>query len=338
MDEGGRCSSASEVTEAERALRDELNNVLTRAGIEAVTDVEEGQRVLDEANGKGVRMQAKKRALETVSVTSEEEHQPTVVSSAAGAKVLKKLDETREKYDNISNRINTFIGDIAKALGAQRKGSKSEYATFETKNGRIVTIRLADHNATVSNFDRRGEQDGISIVVSPKKSEGVTNDGDAHVVEYYYDAIKLRRAEGKPLADIVRSIKQALQSGEFKDTTGLAERHQVNEGEVRQQKVYHGSGADFEAFDHSHMCEGEGAQSYGWGTYVTEVDGIGRAYANANDNSLRKSKLESDIHRLKEALPFRRGDARREGEEELKRLEEELSRFDESWERGRDKQ
>ncbi|MFW5570351.1 MAG: hypothetical protein ACOCN5_09510, partial [Prevotella sp.] len=50
-------SSASDVTEAERALRDELNNVLTRAGIEVVTDVEEGQRVLDEANGK-VKFQA----------------------------------------------------------------------------------------------------------------------------------------------------------------------------------------------------------------------------------------------------------------------------------------
>lgn len=76
-----------------------------------------------------------------------------------------------------------------------------------------MTIRLADHNATVSNFDRRGELDGISIVVSPKKSAGVTNDGEAHVVEYYYDAIKLRKADGKPLADIVRSIKQALYSG-----------------------------------------------------------------------------------------------------------------------------
>ena len=205
-------SSASEVTEAERALRDELNNVLTRAGIEVVTDVEEGQRVLDEVNG-GARMQAKKRALETASVTSKEEHQPTVVSSADGAKILKNLDKLVEDFEKLSNQSKFFTGTVAEALGAQRKGSKSEYATFETKNGRIVTIRLADHNATVSNFDRRGELEGISIVVSSKKSEGITNDGDAHVVEYYYDAIKLRRAEGKPLADIVRSIKQALYSG-----------------------------------------------------------------------------------------------------------------------------
>lgn len=62
----------------------------------------------------------------------------------------------------------------------------------------------------VSNFDNRGELDGISIVVNPKKSAGVTNDGETHVVDYYYDAIKLRRADGKPLADIVHSIKQEV--------------------------------------------------------------------------------------------------------------------------------
>ena len=46
------------------------------------------------------------------------------------------------------------------------------------------------------------------------------------------------------MADIVRSIKQSLYSGEFKDTTGLAERQEVNADEVaRQQKVYHGGGA-----------------------------------------------------------------------------------------------
>lgn len=225
-----------EVSSREAAMRDALVDVLRGAGVDVVTDVEEGQSALDRVNGES-KMQAKKRALATVSVTSKEAHQPTVVSSADGAEVLKKLDETREKYDNISNRINTFVGDIANALGATRHNSKSEYATFETKNGRIVIIRLADHNATVSNFDMRSELDGISIVVSPKKSAGITNDGDAHVVEYYYDAIKLRRAEGKPLADIVRSIKQVLYSGEFKDTTGLAERQEVNADDTRQQKV-----------------------------------------------------------------------------------------------------
>lgn len=196
--------------------------------MEVITDEGTGRRVLDEANGKAKLSAKKRRALETVSASHDEKHQPTVVSSADGAKILKELDDTKEKYENLSNRINTFIGDVAKALGAKRGGSASEYASFETKNGKIITIRLSNHNAKVSNFDANGETDGISIVVSPKKSGGMTNDGKAHVVEYYYDAIKLRRAEGKPLADIVRSIKQALYSGEFEDTTGLAERQEVN--------------------------------------------------------------------------------------------------------------
>ena len=47
--------------------------------------------------------------------------------------------------------------------------------------------------------------------------------------------------------------------------------------------VYHGSGAKFDKFDHSHMGEGEGAQAFGWGSYVTEVEGIGRTYAQGGN-------------------------------------------------------
>ena len=73
---------------------------------------------------------------------------------------------------------------------------------------------------------------------------------------------------------------------------------EVYTGSVREHRVYHGSGADFDAFDHSHMGEGEGAQAYGWGTYVTEVEGIGRTYANATahnyNNALRPLERKKD--------------------------------------------
>ena len=296
----------SEMSQEERVLRDAVIDRLRESGMEVITDEEAGQRVLDEANGKAKLSAKKRRALETVSASHDEKHQPTVVSSADGAKILKELDGTKEKYENLSNRINTFIGDVAKALGAKRGGSASEYASFETKNGKIITIRLSNHNAKVSNFDANGETDGISIVVSPKKSEGMTNDGKAHVVEYYYDAIKLRRAEGKPLADIVRSIKQALYSGEFEDTTGLAQRQEVNGKTIREHRVWHGSGADFETFDHSHMGEGEGSQAFGWGTYVTNSKDIGFYYATRIDNDPSKINLlfqHSNGTRFKKKYP-----------------------------------
>lgn len=50
-------------------------------------------------------------------------------------------------------------------------------------------------------------------------------------------------------------------------------------------KVYHGSGTDFDAFDFGHMGEGEGAQAFGWGGYVTEVEGIGRTYAHQKEDT-----------------------------------------------------
>ena len=183
-------------------------------------------------NEKGFRFSAKqKRALETASLGNAP-RSLTVVSSATGAKVLNSIDKLVDSLEKSATQPKTFIGNVAKALGASRFGSGSEYATFETKNGDVVTIRLANHNAHVSGFDHNGKDNGISIVISPKPNEGITNDGNAHITEFYYDSIKLRRADGKPLADIVRSIKQALYSGEFKDTTGLAERQEVNGDDV----------------------------------------------------------------------------------------------------------
>ena len=107
------------------------------------------------------------------------------------------------------------------------------------------------------------------------------------------------------------------------DTTGLAEREEVNTGSVREHRVYHGSGADFDAFDHSHMGEGEGAQAYGWGTYVTEVEGIGRTYAIQNttthNDALRA--LQHDVDAISDQLDRHRDDLKYD-EEQLKRANE----------------
>lgn len=272
-------------TESQRLATDAALEGLKRAGVpvEVVSD-EQAAVMLGEQ--KGVELSAKqKRALETASPAMQDHH--TVVSSADGTKVLKGLDNAIEEYEKLKgNKPNTLIGDIAKVLGATRHGSNSEYASFETKNGKLVTIRLANHNAKVSTFDNNGESEGLSIVITPKENAKLTNDGEAHITEFYYNAVKLRRAEGKPLVEILKSIKQALYSGEYKDTTGLAEVQEVNVPRAELHMVYHGSGADFDAFDHSHMGEGEGQQAYGWGTYVTEVEGIGEQYAEANHGNL----------------------------------------------------
>ena len=64
------------------------------------------------------------------------------------------------------------------------------------------------------------------------------------------------------------------------------------------QIVYHGSGAKFNNFDHSHMGEGEGAQAYGWGSYVTEVKDIGRTYATGNGKIKFRGFVLEAMHSL----------------------------------------
>uniref|UniRef100_UPI003FEFAEEA LPD23 domain-containing protein n=1 Tax=Alloprevotella sp. TaxID=1872471 RepID=UPI003FEFAEEA len=322
---------------AEVALRDAIADLMRKSGLDVI-DHEDGQQVLDIANGRGTRLSAKqKRALETVTIADESTNNATAISSADGAKIQKNLESLAEGYSNRSNKSKGFITDLSQSLNLEQHEA-SHYGTFVTENGKTVTIRVSNHNARVSNFDRNGEIDGISIVISSHGNKGLNNDGNAHIVEFFYSKQSLERSEGKPLADIIRSVSTALKNGEFKDNTGLAQRQEVNEQTIREHRVYHGSGADFDHFDHSHMGEGEGAQVYGWGTYVTEVKGIGEGYAIRSMNgssmshdelSLKRSELEYYIASAKEKLPFLKGEYKAELEAQISEWEEQLKDYEE---------
>lgn len=107
--------------------------------------------------------------------------------------------------------------------------------------------------------------------------------------------------------------------GEEKPSVDFIEAYDESSGEVLTtryhkagHRVYHGSAADFEAFDHSHMGEGEGAQAYGWGSYVTEVKGIGMSYATSNEE--KRAKLS--ISEKKEYIKRRKRDIKEMGDYE----------------------
>ena len=325
-----------EPSREETILRDVVIEHMKGSGLDVI-GTEEGQRVLDMANGRYVRLEAKqKRALETATIAEQSTNNATVVSSADGAKVQKVLETLADNYEKRPNKTRGFITDLSRSLGLVQHEA-SQYGTFETRNGKLVTIRVSNHNARVSFFDENGEEDGISIVISSHKNKGVLNDGKAHLVEYFYPKQSLERSGGKPLADIVKCVSTVLESGKFEDTTGLAQRQEVNAQQIREHRVYHGSGAEFDHFDHSHMSEGEGSQVYGWGTYVTEVKGIAEGYAirarngisNINEEwYLKRGELESNIYRAKEQLPFLKGEYKAEMEAQISEWEKQLKEYD----------
>ena len=180
----------------------------------------------EESNGE--RLSAKqKRALETATIAEQSTNNATVVSSADGAKVQNNLEILADNYEKRPNKTRGFITDLSKSLGLVQHEA-SQYGTFETRNGKLVTIRVSNHNARVSFFDENGEENGISIVISSHKNKGMWNDGKAHLVEYFYPKQSIERSESKPLADIVKCVSNALDSGKFDDTTGIAQRQEVN--------------------------------------------------------------------------------------------------------------
>lgn len=123
----------------------------------------------------------------------------SVVPSESGAKVAEKLESTKRNYENALNKPRGFITNVAQALGLEQHEA-SQYGTFKTEDGKEFTLRISNHNASVSNFDESGESEGVSIVISKYGNRGIRNNGTAHVSEFFYPKSAIERAEGKPLA------------------------------------------------------------------------------------------------------------------------------------------
>ena len=224
--------------------------------------------------------------------------------------------------------------DALKRLAESLRGEKGILARLRDAVARMVEY-----------FKNRGDREGVRRMkaadrllaefesalkegVAPEqvKPEGV----DRSVRESRSEKTELT-AEERELRD---NLVERMRKGGLDVVTDSEEMQRVidtenertrmmGDGSVREHRVYHGSGADFDAFDHSHMGEGEGAQAYGWGTYVTEVEGIGRTYAIQNttthNDALRA--LQHDVDAISDQLNRHRDD--------LKYVEEQLKRANE---------
>lgn len=110
--------------------------------------------------------------------------------------------------------------------------------------------------------------------------DDVWREFDYKAVEKYQDKLDSLFAKYK---DLDRQLKAVAEPG------------------VRFLRTYHGSQASFDNFDHSFMGSGEGAQAYGWGTYVSEVEGIAKAYAKSNATIHSDNGYKEALYKYREA-------------------------------------
>ena len=331
---GGKVKSPSE---RERALRDAVTDVLRSNGMDVIDDVDVGQRVLDEANGRNE--EARKMAF----------GEPYDYEKYPNGRVEPGLADKEVKV--VKADANHGFANYREAELWARENIARTYAPEETGGKGVVSINYDVIRKYISKDARNqsGSSDlhyavlkvlpevvreGIDVETHPnfKKVNGKRSpengvDGNL-LVHRVYAAVRIgdkicrvkitmkenmldKNVPNKPYSYEVTDISTKIEPLE---PTGVKARsgHGIsndsisaakllknvvmsyNPGEkildasrkreenVREQKVYHGSQAEFDHFDHSHMGEGEGAQAYGWGTYVTEVEGIGRSYAEQN--------------------------------------------------------
>ena len=222
--------------------------------------------------------------------------------------------------------------------------AKSDYlANYENgwENGRridVTAVNLEDFEKWIASSKRKTKPFGDYSSVK----NGVVPSGKGKT-----DNPRQQKAVGKSAQpptreeSILRDVVIEHMKGRGLDVIGTEDGQRVldmaNDDGAKEHRVYHGSGAEFDHFDHSHMGEGEGAQAYGWGTYVTEVRGIGEGYAIRSKNgismsreewSLKRSELESNIYRAKEQLPFLKGEYKAEVEAQISEWEEQLKDYE----------
>ena len=330
------------VSEEESRLRDAVIDLEREAGLDVIDDVEEGQRVLDMANDRA-RLQAswnglKKASNFILSFLSGKAHQRStkieiperanrlaekaighpIVSHSIRANELQHIEKRHGANGtaNDKNSIPLRKEDIALMPYIMAAPTRVVKGTRAANGTESVRYEKDLSNGTVLIVEREGrfdveDMENITMWAQKKSATNVTvAQGASHstsetIVISETDAAKIRK-------DAEEAVKK--------------------DEKLREQKVFHGSGADFDHFDHSHMGEGEGAQAYGWGTYVTEVEGIGKWYAKKSPQAsgLKRSELENYIRRAEEQLPFLSGAARTRLENKIKGLKEDLNNLKES--------
>ena len=142
---------ADNLTEEQAFARDAVIEVLQhnakKAGLEIEFDADE----------RG--LEAQKKSLSEIATWSElmlRTNYAADISSNDNAKILQKIETTKQKVENQSSKsIKKPVSFISDVLGLQQSSS-SYYGSYKTKQGNIVTLRLSNHNATVSNFDNVG--------------------------------------------------------------------------------------------------------------------------------------------------------------------------------------
>lgn len=249
--------------------------------IASFSDMLKNSNELDEKGKKFLQksIEKDKKKLEVLRTLTEEQYKEEYIKQGRA----KNLYEVDIPEDNGSNYIE-FYEDATPEFKEQIKSVLANGLPSELKKMpeyKEAERKFYEENGTDESFEKSLIDDAL-FELERRKSNG-----DA------YNALSV--AVGDKLASKILSslgytgikypagtIQGGAEEGDTNYVIFKPEDMRITEHTKFSIKTYHGSQASFDKFDHSFMGSGEGAQAYGWGTYVSEVEGIAKAYAKQN--------------------------------------------------------
>ena len=299
------------VSESEAGLRDALVDVARAAGVEVVTDSKEGQRVLDEVNGKARKMafgeeydynqfpvgrvepELLSRSVEIVpaernhgfanydeaktwakdhivrTLTNEESGGKgrVKISGAAVGKYLSESAVAKSDNRDVHLAVLRVLPDvICKSIEVETTPDFKKDENGVRKAGNEINKDVLIHRCYGA-----VEIDGqvYRVKVTLKEYKDAVRDNKA----YSYEATKIELLAGtlvggnkssNPGTNSSLSAAKLLNGVmmSYDSSKNVLDESAKMSALVREHRVFHGSGAEFDAFDHSHMGEGEGARFF----------------------------------------------------------------------------
>ena len=198
--------------------------------------------------------------------------------------------------DEVENRIDTAGRvEVEAAIESDKAeaGAKAVNTAVRDRATKAVVKVVSDTGVPIKQVSREEADQMMQLFTmmnrqaiadfarSQRPSEikryAVINVRDPFAVPKYFEKRQYAQ-EYKVWGNQGKGLYDLLDLG-YDDTTEQNTELKEAAGIMPDIETWHGSGAVFTKFDHSHMGEGAGSQTFGWGTYLSGSKKIGSDYA-----------------------------------------------------------
>ena len=319
VDEFGTTRVASEKVNA-LGLREEyeawLSELMEDAGAEEVFfsgfDRDGNRKYLPntlENVSRHMRTQGMVNAYDNGGLSATRSHLLKRMNTLAAIRKNKDLLKGREKYDEVFKEMEHKLFMVISQLADMQEISSNKFMNIDYAEARLQEAITKRNPISYLNSEygyqitKDGEfaksLDEFIQEVKSMPSKYFEGKFERPVYLNEFAGAVVPKGTRKEIVDALEGSGLAVMEYERGDENSRSKAIEELADEVDEQvmfhRTYHGSGAKFDKFDHAFIGTGEGAQVYGWGTYVTDVEGIGRHYAYVAQKNILAEEIINNM-------------------------------------------